>query len=234
MVDTILTWSFLSLIGLGVFHGLNPGMGWLFAVALGFQERRASAVVAALGPIALGHALSIAVVALAVGLLGTFLPTGFLLTASGVALLVFAAYKVVTRFRHPRWVRMRITKRELIFWSFLMASAHGAGLMLIPIILGLRSDGVASAVAEGAHAHHTHHAADASEPIGTAIVAVAVHTGAMLATSIVLALVVYSVVGVGILRKAWINLDWIWAGALVVTGGATLVMGLGELIGVQA
>jgi hypothetical protein len=227
MFDSMLGWSFVSLIGLGVFHGLNPGMGWLFAVALGFQERRTGAVVAALGPIALGHALSVGVVALAVGLLGTFLPTEFLLTVSGLGLLTFAAYKVATRFRHPRWVGMRVTRRELALWSFLMATAHGAGLMLIPVILRLRGDGVASAVAEGAHAHH---APAASAPVGTAILAVTVHTGAMLVTAMMLALVVYAIVGVGVLRKAWINLDWIWAGALVITGGISVTIGLADLL----
>jgi hypothetical protein len=229
MFDSLLTWSLVPLIGLGVFHGLNPGMGWLFAVALGFQERSLRAVVAALGPIAIGHALAIGIVALAVGLLGTFLPTELLLVASGTVLLGFAAYKIVTRFRHPRWVGMRVTKPELVLWSFLMATAHGAGLMLIPLMLRLRGDGVASAAAEGQHAHHAHHAPDAAEPIGAVIVAVGVHTAAMLVAALALAVLVYSVVGVNVLRKAWINLDWIWSGALVITGLVTLAIGIGQL-----
>lgn len=231
MLDTVLTWSFVSLVALGIFHGLNPGMGWLFAVALGFQERSTRAVVVALGPIALGHALSIGVVALAVGLLGTVLPTEPLLVASGVVLLAFAGYKVATRFRHPRWVGMRVTRTELALWSFMMATAHGAGLMLVPVMLRLRGDGVASAAAaEGsAHAHHADHAPAASEPIAEALLAVGVHTGAMLATALVLAVVVYRVVGVNVLRKAWLNLDWIWAGALAITGAVTLTIGVAQL-----
>jgi hypothetical protein len=227
MFDSVMTWSLVPLIGLGIFHGINPGMGWLFAVALGLQERRLRAVVAALGPIALGHALAIGIVALAVGLLGVFIPAELLLVVSGVVLLGFAGYKVATRFRHPRWVGMRVSKPELVLWSFLMASAHGAGLMLIPVMLRLRGDGVPSAVAEG---HHAHHAPAATEPVSTALVAVGVHTAAMLATALALAVLVYGVVGVNVLRKAWINLDWIWTGALVITGGVTLVIGLFGLL----
>lgn len=230
MFDSLLTWSLVPLIGLGIFHGINPAMGWLFAVALGFQERSLRAVVAALGPIAIGHALAIGIVALAVGLLGAFLPAELLLLASGAILIAFAAWKIVTRFRHPRWVGMRVTKPELALWSFLMATAHGAGLMLIPVMLRIRGDGVASVAAEGHHAHHANHAPEATEPIGTAILAVGVHTAAMLATAAALAVLVYSVVGVNVLRKAWINLDWIWSGALVITGLVTLAIGIAQVI----
>lgn len=229
MFDSLLTWSLVPLIGLGIFHGINPAMGWLFAVALGVQERRLGAVVAALGPIAVGHALAIGIVTLAAGLVGAFLPAELLLVASGGVLIGFAAYKIATRFRHPRWVGMRITKPELVLWSFLMATAHGAGLMLIPVMLRLRGDGIASVAAEGHHAHHGHHAAAASEPIATAILAVGVHTAAMLASALAIAMLVYAVVGVNILRKAWINLDWIWSGALVITGAVTLAIGIGEI-----
>src|SRR5215204_5013005 len=135
-------WPWLSLAALGAFHGLNPAMGWLFAVALGLQERRLRAVTMALGPIALGHALAIGLAAVAVSTLGLVLPQRLLLALGGATLLAFAAYKVATRFRHPRWVGMRVGPRELVLWSFLMASAHGAGLMLIPVLVGLRGDGV--------------------------------------------------------------------------------------------
>src|SRR5688572_7720700 len=132
---------------LGAFHGLNPGMGWLFAVALGLQERRLGAVTAALGPIALGHALAIGGAAVVVGALGVVVPQRLLLAMGGAVLLGFAAYKVATRFRHPRWVGMRVGPRELVLWSFLMASAHGAGLMLAPVLVALRGEGVPSAMA---------------------------------------------------------------------------------------
>jgi hypothetical protein len=232
MFDTLFTWSLLPLIGLGIFHGINPGMGWLFAVALGMQERRLGAVVAALGPIALGHALAIGIVALAIGLLGTFIPAEVLLVAGGLTLLGFAGYKIATRFRHPRWVGMRVSRRELVAWSFLMATAHGAGLMLIPVLVRLRDDGIPAVAAEGHHAHHaTHHATTASEPLATALTAVAIHSAAMLGAAALLAVVVYRVVGVGMLRRAWVNLDLVWVGALIVTGGVTLLIGLTGLPG---
>src|SRR5215204_3188453 len=150
-------WPWISLAALGAFHGLNPAMGWLFAVALGLQERRLRAVTAALGPIALGHALAIGLAAVAVGVLGLVIPQRLLLALGGAVLLGFAAYKVATRFRHPRWVGMRIRPRELVLWSLLMASAHGAGLMLVPVLVELRGDGMSSALAQPEHLGHMGH-----------------------------------------------------------------------------
>src|SRR6478672_6496307 len=145
------SWPWLTLAALGAFHGLNPAMGWLFAVALGLQERRLRAVTAALAPIALGHTLAIGMAAITVGMLGRVIPQRLLLALGGVALLSFAAYKVLTRFRHPRWVGMRVSPRELVLWSFLMASAHGAGLMLVPVLVALRGEGMSSALADAGH-----------------------------------------------------------------------------------
>lgn len=226
MNDSFFTWSLASLVGLGVFHGLNPGMGWLFAVAIGMQNQSMKSVIVALGPIALGHALAIGVVVLTVGLLGTFIPSVPLMILSGLVLLGFGIYKVATRFRHPRWVGMRVSKPELVLWSFIMATAHGAGLMLIPVMLRLRGEAIPGAMAEG---HHAHHAPAAMEPMGIVIATVGVHTLAMIATALVLALVVYRLVGVDVLRKAWINLDWIWAGAVIITGAISLILGLMQL-----
>src|SRR4029453_14992674 len=118
-------WPWLALILLGAFHGLNPGMGWLFAVALGLQDGRGRARLTALGPIPLGPALAIALVAVPVGLLGLVIAPRLLLILGGTALLAFAAYKLATRFRHPRWVGMRVGPRDLVLWSFIMASSHG-------------------------------------------------------------------------------------------------------------
>src|SRR3712207_4102905 len=148
MFDLTPSWPWLSLAALGAFHGLNPAMGWLFAVSLGLQERRLRAVVSALGPIALGHFLAIGLAAVVIGALGFVIPQRLLLALGGAALLGFAAYKVATRFRHPRWVGMRVGPRELVLWSFLMASAHGAGLMLVPVLVRLRGEGVAGAAAQ--------------------------------------------------------------------------------------
>lgn len=227
MFDSFFSWSLVSLIGLGIFHGANPGMGWLFAVAIGMQHRSLKSVIVALGPIALGHALAIGIVVSAVGLLGTVMPTEHLLILSGMILLGFASYKIVTRFRHPTWVGMRVSNAELVVWSFLMATAHGAGLMLVPIVLRIQGNAGASAAAGS---HHAHHAPAAFQSVGAALTTVGVHTLAMISTASILAIVVYSLVGVSILRKVWINLDWVWAGALGITGTVTLIMGAVQLI----
>jgi hypothetical protein len=220
-------WPWLSLLALGAFHGLNPAMGWLFAVSLGLQERRLRAVTMALGPIALGHALAIGLAVVAVSTLGLVIPQRVLLTLGGGVLLAFAAYKVVSRFRHPRWVGMRVGPRELVLWSFLMASAHGAGLMLVPVLVALRGDAVASALAHTEHLEHMgHQPPGRTDSLLPALAAVGLHSVAMLAVAGTLAVVVYQKVGVEVLRRAWVNLDLIWVGALVVVGGLALGLGL--------
>ena len=120
---------------LGAYHGINPGMGWLFAVALGMQEQKGSAVARALVPIALGHALAIGSVVLAAAFLGMALPLAAI-RYSVAAILVGLGIFCLVRHRHPRWVRMQVGFRDLTVWSFLMASAHGAGLMVLPVLLG--------------------------------------------------------------------------------------------------
>jgi hypothetical protein len=227
MVASPTVWPWLSLLALGAFHGLNPAMGWLFAVALGLQERRLRAVVTALGPIALGHALAISLAAVVVGMAGLLITQRLLLALGGAALLGFAAYKVATRFRHPRWVGMRVGPRELVAWSFLMASAHGAGLMLVPVLVGLRGEGAASALAHAGHLGHAAHRPPAGgDALLPALAAVGLHSAAMLAVAGVLAVIVYQKLGVEVLRRAWINLDVIWVGALVITGCIAIGLGL--------
>ncbi len=232
MPDLHASWPWLSLAALGAFHGLNPAMGWLFAVALGFQERRLRAVTAALGPIALGHALAIGLAVILVSVLGLVVPQRLLLALGGAALLGFAASKVASRFRHPRWVGMRVSGRQLVMWSFLMASAHGAGLMLVPVLVGLRGEGVSSAQAHAKHLGHVGHPPPAAgDALLPALAAVGLHSAAMLAVAGVLAVVVYQKLGVEVLRRAWINLDFIWVGALAITGGLALGLGLWSLAG---
>ncbi|MBL8127448.1 MAG: hypothetical protein JNM64_07430 [Chloroflexia bacterium] len=237
MPDVSQTWPWISLAVLGAFHGLNPAMGWLFAVALGLQERRWRAVLAALGLIALGHALAIALVAIPVGFLGLRVPSSLLLAVSGLVLLGFAAYKVALRFRHPRWVGMRVSGQELVLWSFLMASAHGAGLMLAPLIATLSHRQQSTGALAADHAGHLGHAiapvpAELGAALAPALIATALHTAAMLAVMGAAGLLVYQVLGVELLRRAWINLDFIWAGALMVTGG--LALGLGVVASVAS
>ncbi len=228
MFDLVTSWSWISIILLGSFHGLNPAMGWLFAVALGFQERRASTVAGALVPIAIGHALSISVIASIIWGLGAVLPQEILLIAGGVSMLGFAVYKVMKRFRHPAWVGMRVRSRELVAWSFLMATAHGAGLMLVPPLLALRGNQAPAALAQSGH--HAHHVATSSSSSGNGLVesflAVGVHTMAMLVVTGAVAMIIYWKVGVDILRRAWINIDLIWIGTLAVAGSITIGIGL--------
>lgn len=240
--------AWLTLLGLGAFHGINPGMGWLFAVALGLQEQRRAAVLRALLPIALGHALSIGAVVLILGLAQQWLADAWVRWPVGLGLIAFGAYKLV-RSRHPRWVGMRVGFLDLTAWSFLMATAHGAGLMLAPVLLGW------SAGAEHhEHMHHAHHAghvmpaADVATAAGAAadamgghaehaaaitaaastpllgLAATAIHTLGYLLVMGVVALVIYEKVGLAILRKAWFNLDVVWAVALVITGVVTLLV----------
>src|SRR5215207_2351937 len=155
--------AWAALLALGAFHGINPGMGWLFAVALGLQEGRRRAVFRALVPIAIGHALSIGAVVLVVALVQTAVPMEWLRWPIGGGLVLFGGYKLF-RMKHPKWVGMKVSFRDLVTWSFLMASAHGAGLMLVPVLLGWSAGeggGDASAMGEGgadagAHAHHHH------------------------------------------------------------------------------
>src|SRR5215469_16790668 len=134
----VATWPWLGLILLGVWHGLNPGMGWLFSVALGLQQHSRRAVFLALLPIALGHALAIGLVVLLVYLVGAVIPYRWLQIGSAATLFSIAIWKL-WRARHPTWVGMHVNFWDLTTWSWLMASAHGAGLMVVPVLLGGRS-----------------------------------------------------------------------------------------------
>jgi hypothetical protein len=201
---------------LGAYHGLNPAMGWLFAVALGMQEQKGSAVARSLVPIALGHALAIGSVVLIALFLGMTLPLTvirYLVAAVLVGLGIFC----LMRHRHPRWVRMQVGFRDLTVWSFLMASAHGAGLMVLPVLLGS-----ATAQAGGQMGGHNH-MASATSPLAS-MLATGVHTAAYLAVTGLIAWVVYRKVGLALLRKAWVNFELVWAAALVATGLATLLI----------
>jgi hypothetical protein len=201
---------------LGAYHGINPGMGWLFAVALGMQEEKGSAVGKALIPIAIGHALAISLVVMAAALLGMVLPREAIRYAVAGVLLGLGIYSLVRHY-HPRWIRMQVGFRDLTLWSFLMASAHGAGLMVVPVLLGSSTVQAADRMA----GHQRTAMAGASL---AALLATAVHTAAYLAVTGLVAWVVYRKLGLMILRKAWVNLDLVWAAALVITGAVTLVM----------
>lgn len=205
-------WPWVVLLLLGAFHGINPGMGWLFAVALGLQEQRLHAVFRALLPIALGHALSIAAVLLLVGMIQVILPERLLHLLSAAVLFGFGLYKLI-RSRHPRWVGMRVDFKDLTLWSFLMATAHGAGLMLVPVLLQWPAQ-------DYAHAQLIQELSPSliTTSLGLLLAAVAVHTLSMLLVTAAIAGLVYEKLGLAILRQAWFNLDWVWSGALILTG----------------
>ena len=201
---------------LGAYHGINPGMGWLFAVALGMQERKGSAVVRSLIPIAIGHALAIGSVVLTAAVLGMTLQLAAIRYSVAAILIGLGIYSLV-RHQHPRWVRMQVGFRDLTVWSFLTASAHGAGLMVVPVLLGSNA-----VEAQGQVAGHNH-MAPAASPLA-AMLATGVHTTAYLAVTGLFAWVVYRKLGLALLRKTWFNFDVIWAAALVATGLVTLLI----------
>ncbi|MBZ9750236.1 hypothetical protein K7W42_05095 [Deinococcus sp. HMF7604] len=215
-MNDAVTWPALLL--LGGLHGLNPAMGWLFAVALGLQQRAPKAVWRALLPIALGHALSILLVLLLVGLAGLVLDGQVLRWVGAGAILAFGAYKLLRPDAHPRWVGMKVGFRDLTLWSFLMSTAHGAGLMLLPLVLP--PSGHADALH---HAAHSGHLMPSTAPVWAGLGAVAVHTLGMFTVMASVALLVYHYVGLTILRQAWVNLDRVWAAALLAAGTATLL-----------
>ena len=208
-----MTWTWLALLGAG--HGLNPGMGWLFAVALGMQERSSGAVWRALPALALGHAVAVgATVAVALSL-GEFLPAEALDWLVGGVLLGLGALRLL-RHSHPRYGGMRVGFRELATWSFLMATAHGAGIMVLPLLVGRHGD---------EHAMHLAHASVLPAPgnLGTALFATTMHSAGYLLVTGLIAVVVYRRLGLRMLRTLWLNLDLVWGGALILTGVLTIV-----------
>jgi hypothetical protein len=204
------TLPLLAIAGLGAFHGLNPAMGWLFAVALGLHRQNRAVVLVSLVPIAIGHALSIALVA---GLLLTtdyFVPHGLVRAGSAILLVAWAAYH--WRYGHHHRVRfgMQVGLWGLGLWSFLMATAHGAGLMLWPALMPLCFPSAPGTAAFDG-------------PVAAAFAGVGIHAVTMILTTAVVAVAVYDWLGVGIIRNAWLNLDLVWRFALFATGGLLLV-----------
>jgi len=198
-------WPWLAVAGLGAFHGLNPGMGWLFAVALGLHRRDRRVVWLALVPIASGHAVSVAAVALVFLWLGWLVDGWAVRVGAALLLIGWALYH--WRFRHRHRVRfgMQVGLASLFAWSFLMAAAHGAGLMLWPALMPLCLANSAGTVPP-------------SDPLAAGLAGVGLHTLAMLSVTAAMAAAVYEWVGLGVLRRAWLNIDELWVTALVATG----------------
>ena len=214
-------WPWLVLVALGMFHGVNPAMGWLFAVGLGMHRGGRAVVLWALVPIALGHALAVGLVVAVIAAIGVARDAAFvaadaavLQALGGVALVGWGVYHQLYGRRHRVRVGMRAGFGGLVLWSFLMANAHGAGLMLVPVLLPLE--------VAGGHAH----GGAAGGPLAVAVLATAVHTAAMLVTTGAIAVLVYEWVGLAFLRRGWINLDLVWSMALMATGAFLLVGGV--------
>jgi hypothetical protein len=206
------TWAWVTLFLLGAYHGINPAMGWLFAVALGLQKQNDRAVWQALLPIAAGHVLAIGAVLLIAVIAEAVLPLHVVRIGVVVLLVGFGLYRIVSR-KHPRFGGMQVGFRDLTIWSFLMACAHGAGLMLLPVLLGMSGTG----------SQHEIHAM-ALPGLGTQVLAVAVHTLGYLLFTGAIAWIVYKRLGLDVLRKAWLNLDFVWATALIATAGLMLLL----------
>ncbi|MEN3309383.1 MAG: hypothetical protein V7603_5585 [Micromonosporaceae bacterium] len=210
-------WQYVVLAGLGAFHGLNPGMGWLFAVATGLQERSRAALLRALGPIAAGHALSVLIVAGLVSVFRSLVTTRVVAIVGGLLLVGFGLWRVLAR-RHLGQGGMRLSAAQLMSWSFLMSSIHGAGLMLIPVLL--------AGPAPGGEHHQMAgmRSADAGAALWNGLAATAVHTVAMVTVAGTIAVLVYEALGLRVLRSAWLNLDRVWAFALIGSGVLTVAL----------
>lgn len=205
------------LLALGAFHGMNPGMGWLFAVARGMQEGRRVEVWRSLLPLGAGHTLAVGAAILCVTVLGDWISPEYLRLAVAAILITLGGRRLV-RHRHPRLGGMRVGMVGLTVWSFLMATAHGAGIMLAPVLIGNAS------AMHNAHLHDAHGARVISlGGIQVALAATALHTAGYLLVSALVAAVVYEKVGLRFLRTRWFNLDLLWALALIATGALTLI-----------
>jgi len=205
-------WAWSALFLLGAWHGINPAMGWLFAVALGLQKQSSRAVWESLIPISAGHLLAISLVVTLALLAGAALPLQLARYVVASLLLMFGVFRLVWG-KHPRFGGMQVGFRDLTIWSMLTASAHGAGFMLLPILLGM----------SGMHGSHAMHAMPDSGG-WAGLYAVTIHTLAYLLVTGVVAWIVYTRIGLAVLRRAWFNLDRIWAISLVVTAGLTLLL----------
>jgi hypothetical protein len=201
----------VTVVLLGCFHGLNPGMGWLFAVSYGLQERSRTAVLKALIPIGIGHELSVGMMAVAIVLFSSNVSQAIAVGVSGLVMMAFGAW-LFFRKRHFRWVGMRLRPHQLAWWSFLMSTVTGAGLMLAPVLVGgqpLPADALVREALGG--------------EVLVALFAAVLHAAAMVATAAVVAVLVYEVLGLRVLTRMWVNLDKLWAVAFVLAGALVWV-----------
>jgi hypothetical protein len=202
----------LLICALGAYHGANPAMGWLFAVSLGMQDASRRSVIRALPAIAVGHELSVVLVAGVVSALGLLASPALLQAGAAVSLIGFGVFRFMRPRWHPRWTRMRVRGRELVLWSFLMSTAHGAGLMVAPLLIAGASTGSNHDVLAGTHL----------QPLQAAAL-VTLHAAVMIVVTSAIALGVYSRFSTTLLRRIWPNLDGVWATAFLVSGTFALL-----------
>lgn len=211
-------WVWVTVAGLGTFHGLNPAMGWLFAVALGLYRRSRRVVMLSLIPISLGHAIAAACVLITGLSLGAVLDHRILSRTSGLVLIGWAVWHAWRGHRMRSRVGMQAGFLGLAGWSFLMAAAHGAGLMLIPALLPMCS-GLAGGATSSAMALTSSNLVSGFAGVATiAGAALLVHTVAMLITTAVISIVVFDRIGVACLRTKWVNVDLLWTASLFGCG----------------
>ena len=208
----------LAVAASGLYHGVNPGMGWPLAVSAGLMERSSRGLLAAFWPLTAGHLLAMLVVILPFSLLFALVQWQRQIQI-GASLLVigFGIFRFVNR-RHPR-VLARIRPTQLGLWSFAVAIAHGAGLMLVPIYLGL---------CRAADLTRGHEAAGAliNANLGMAVLISVVHSVTMIAAGGILAWLVYRYLGLEFVSRSWFNLDATWAFSLILVGALSLTISL--------
>ena len=220
---TALLW--LGVLAIGVYHGLNPAMGWPLAVANGLSDKRDASVFATFVPLGLGHLLAMALVLVPFALLSWLLMwSREIRIGAGLLVLLFGVSRLFQR-RHPRWLA-RVRPSQLLLWSLLMATAHGAALMLLPFVMGLcETPAVPAGRAPGVFEHESMMLLMRSN-VATAIVVSLLHSAAMVGSGLVAAWIVYRYVGLRALRSTWLNLDVVWALSLMASGGAAVAMAL--------
>ncbi|WGR91114.1 hypothetical protein MTX26_10920 [Bradyrhizobium sp. ISRA443] len=213
-------WLWVAVIASGLYHGINPGMGWPLAVSAGLMQRSSRALAAALGPLAIGHLLAILLVLLPFALLVALAEWQRAIRIGASFLVIaFGIYRLVDR-RHPKALT-RIPPTQLGLWSFAVAIAHGAALMLVPIYLGL---------CQGADPAQGHVAAGAliNANLTMAVLVSIVHAGAMIAAGGCVAWLVYRYLGLKFVSQSWFNLDTVWAVSLILVGAVALAFGIAE------
>jgi len=210
----------LAVVVLGIYHGLNPTMGWPLAVANGLAAKRSAAVFATAWPLGAGHFLAMVIVLVPFALLAWYVEwSRTIRVAAGAVVLLFGLYRLIDR-RHPRFLA-RVRPTQLAWWSLLIATAHGAGLMLVPVAMGLCTSSVTTASSSLSAPAHAALAQLMRSGVTTALIVAIVHTLAMIGAGLAMAWGVYRYLGLRFLTRSWLDLERMWGASLVVTGAVS-------------